>query len=201
LVYADEKIVVLKENDSFDVTSSSNKKLDASFDHRESEDNKIIQNTEETIECDSIHEGRKVFEIILPTNVDNLFGTIFQPSQFFDEFYKYRKTIDIRLGEWKNAPDGTKQRTLNFTVPAAGTMALKLTHLTEIQTLRACSKSGKIYSVDIKALATGLPFSDTFHVQLHYCMQQTTANSTTFTVHAQILFTKSVLGIFKVSML
>lgn len=69
-----------------------------------------------TAECTSMHEGRQLVHTILPINVDNLLTLLFSKSKFFAEFHNMRKTTNMVLREWVDGDDGTKKRTINFTV-------------------------------------------------------------------------------------
>lgn len=69
-----------------------------------------------TAECTSMHEGRQLVHTILPINVDNLLTLLFSKSKFFAEFHNMRKTTNMVLREWVDCDDGTKKRTINFTV-------------------------------------------------------------------------------------
>lgn len=71
---------------------------------------------ESTAECTSLHEGRQLMHTILPINVDGLLTMLFSKSKFFAEFHNMRKTTNMVYRDWVDNDDGTKTRTLNFTV-------------------------------------------------------------------------------------
>lgn len=71
---------------------------------------------ESTAECTSLHEGRQLMHTILPINVDGLLTMLFSKSKFFAEFHNMRKTTNMIYRDWVDNDDGTKTRTLNFTV-------------------------------------------------------------------------------------
>lgn len=69
-----------------------------------------------TAECNSMHDGKQLVHTILPINVDNLLTMLFSKSTFFAEFHKLRRTTNMIYRDWIDNADGTKSRTLNFTV-------------------------------------------------------------------------------------
>lgn len=69
-----------------------------------------------TAECTSMHEGRQLIHTILPINVDSLLTMLFSKSKFFAEFHNMRKTTNMVYRDWVDNGDGTKSRTINFTV-------------------------------------------------------------------------------------
>lgn len=69
-----------------------------------------------TAECTSQHEGRQLLHTILPINIDSLLTMLFSKSKFFAEFHNIRKTTNMIYRDWIDNDDGTKARTLNFTV-------------------------------------------------------------------------------------
>lgn len=69
-----------------------------------------------TAECTSMHEGRQLVHTILPINVDSLLTMLFSKSKFFAEFHNMRKTTNMIYRDWVDNDDGTKCRTINFTV-------------------------------------------------------------------------------------
>lgn len=69
-----------------------------------------------TAECTSSHVGRQLVHTILPINVDSLLTMLFSKSKFYAEFHNMRKTTNMIYRDWIDNGDGTKSRTLNFTV-------------------------------------------------------------------------------------
>lgn len=78
------------------------------------EENSIL--FECTAECSADHEGRQLVHTILPINVDSLLTMLFSKSIFFSEFHNMRKTTNMVYRDWVDNDDGTKCRTINFTV-------------------------------------------------------------------------------------
>lgn len=100
------KLRIRKTNDDNMPTDASNS--------TGSEDESMSFST--TAECTSMHEGRQLVHTILPINVDNLLTLLFSKSKFFAEFHNMRKTTNMVLRDWVDCDDGTKKRTINFTV-------------------------------------------------------------------------------------
>lgn len=93
--------------------------------------------------------------------------------------------------------DSLKVRQVKLTVAINQAVGPKLSHVTEIQTLRPCSKDNSLYAIDIESTNAGIPYADSFNVQLHYCMQRTKDEHTVLSVHAQIKYKKNVWGFVK----
>ncbi|KAG5679735.1 hypothetical protein PVAND_009279 [Polypedilum vanderplanki] len=148
-------------------------------------------------ECNSMHEGRQLVHTILPLSIDTVFGLLFHKSKFFTEFHKMRKTENLVQGDWEDQEDGTKKRVQKLTVAITQMVGPKSSHVTETQTLRACSVPGVLYSIDAISENAGIPYADSFYVQVHYCMKKSVDDSTVMSVHAQIKYKKSVWGVVK----
>lgn len=88
--------------------------LDASYTTDSEEENSVPFVC--TAECTSMHEGRELVKTILPINVESTFTLLFSKSKFFAEFHSKRKTTNIVYRDWVDNDDGTKCRTINFTV-------------------------------------------------------------------------------------
>ncbi|XP_055703034.1 protein Aster-B-like isoform X2 [Phlebotomus papatasi] len=165
-------------------------------DTSDSEQDKNMDLTEQP-ECTSMHEGRQMIHTILPINVDILFNLLFSKSKFLENFHEGRKTTNMIHGDWIINEEGLKQRTVTLTVALAQPVGPKSTDVTEIQTLRECSHSGQLYSVDIHSSNAGIPYADSFYATMHYCLVRTVDDHTMFSVHAQIKYKKSVWGFVK----
>lgn len=50
--------------------------------------------------------------------------------------------------------------------------------VTETQIMRNCSVPGQLYSIDASSVNAGIPYADSFYVELHYCMKRTTDDHT-----------------------
>lgn len=101
-------------------------------------------------ECNSMHEGRQLVHTILPLNIETVFSLLFRKSKFFSEFHKMRKTTNLIQGEWEQQSDGTQKRVQTLTVCVGPNILVgpKISHVTETQTMRSCSKPGFLYSID-----------------------------------------------------
>lgn len=85
-----------------------------------------------TAECSADHEGRQLVHTILPINVDSLLTMLFSKSKFFAEFHNMRKTTNMVYRDWIDNDDGTKTRTINFTVAVTqpvGPKTCKVRHI------------------------------------------------------------------------
>lgn len=84
-----------------------------------------------TAECTSMHEGRQLVHTILPINIDSLLTMLFSKSKFFAEFHNMRRTTNIIYRDWVDNEDGTKTRTINFTVALAKGIGPKTSNVSE----------------------------------------------------------------------
>lgn len=108
-----------------------------------------------------------------------------------------RRTQNLELGNWEVNSEGVKERQVKLTVAINQAVGPKSSHITELQTLRPCSKESSLYAVDIESTNAGIPYAESFSVQMHYCMQRTQDDTTVLSVHAQIRYKKSVWGFVK----
>lgn len=132
IVKTKEKTLPTDMSDSSD-SDSGNNKMDG-----------FVNNAE----CNSMHEGRQLVHTILPLNIETVFGLLFHKSKFFSEFHKMRKTENLVQGEWEDQDGGTKRRVQKLTVAITQLVGPKSSHVTETQTMRACSVPGILYSID-----------------------------------------------------
>lgn len=82
-----------------------------------------------TAECTSMHEGRQLVHTILPINIDSLLTMLFSKSKFFVEFHNMRKTTNMVYRDWIDNPDGTKTRTINFTIAVSQAVGPKTSNV------------------------------------------------------------------------
>lgn len=75
--------------------------------------------------CTSPHEGHQLVHTILPFNIEVLFNLLFSKSQFYVDFHQARKSYDLICGEWLTNEDGTKTRTVEFTIALSKLVGLK----------------------------------------------------------------------------
>lgn len=95
-----------------------------------------------TAECTSMHEGRQLVHTILPINVDSLLTMLFSKSKFFAEFHSIRKTTNMIYREWVDNNDGTKCRTINFTVAVTQAVGPKTSNVKPFSfAIRICFNS------------------------------------------------------------
>lgn len=82
-----------------------------------------------TAECTSMHEGRQLVHTILPINIDSLLTMLFSKSKFFVEFHNMRKTTNMVFRDWVDNDDGTKTRTINFTIAVSQAVGPKTSNV------------------------------------------------------------------------
>ncbi|CAG0924370.1 unnamed protein product, partial [Notodromas monacha] len=86
---------------------------------------------------------------------------------------------------------GERTRTTHFTVPVTGPGFSKIA-ATQYLRILSCSKHGYLYSVDAKMTHSGIPYGESFYVQIHYCVQRLGPNSTRLIVSAELKYVKNV---------
>ncbi|XP_041450728.1 chitinase-like protein PB1E7.04c isoform X5 [Drosophila obscura] len=150
-----------------------------------------------TTECTSTHEGRQIVHTILPISVDTLFNLLFTKSKFLTDFHAMRKSTDLTIGEWTKNEEGLSVRVVNVTVQLAASVGPKTSKVTEYQTMRACSKPGELYSIDVNSVNAGIPYADSFSVLIHFCLARTVDDHTMLSIHTQIKYKKSIWGVVK----
>lgn len=82
-----------------------------------------------TAECTSMHEGRQLVHIVLPINIESLLTMLFSKSKFFVEFHNMRKTTNMVYRDWVDNGDGTKCRTINFTIAVSQAVGPKTSNV------------------------------------------------------------------------
>lgn len=60
-----------------------------------------------------------------------------------------------------------------------------------------CSKPGELYSIDVEAVNSGIPYADSFYITTHYCLNKVGENETSFSVFSNVKYKKSVWGLVK----
>ncbi|XP_045482958.1 protein Aster-B-like isoform X1 [Harmonia axyridis] len=150
------------------------------------------------ISCTCSHEGRQLLNEILPINVDQLFTLLFTSSKFYLDFHAFRKTTDLVQTPWTPEPkDNTKIRKVNQTVNLTQALGPKTSQVTEIQIMLPCSKPGLLYSINSESISGGVPYGDSFVIEVHYCLKKVSDKQSSLTVNAQVKFKKSVWGLVK----
>lgn len=60
-----------------------------------------------------------------------------------------------------------------------------------------CSTPGCLYSVNIETVNAGVPYADSFCVNIHYCLHKVSNNQSSIAIYGQIKYKKSVWGLVK----
>ncbi|XP_078038443.1 protein Aster-B [Augochlora pura] len=164
----------------------------------EAEKHGLKSSIRSNVVCTSPHEGRLVGKATLPIHIDHLFTLLFTNSKFFLDFQTARKTTDLVQSSWtQNEQTGQKVRTLSFTIALSQPIGPKASHITETQIMLPCSRPGQLYGIDVDTVNAGILYADSFHVQLHYCINSISENETDLTIYAQIKYRKNVWGFVK----
>lgn len=76
-----------------------------------------------------------------------------------------------------------------------------MTNLTVSRSLQTLlsdqTNPGEIYAVQVDTVNAGIPYADSFYVQLNFCMARVSQNESKLSVFAAIKYKKSVWGLIK----
>ncbi|XP_071454915.1 protein Aster-B-like [Hetaerina americana] len=124
--------------------------------------------------CTSPHEGRQLVNVILPIPVDQLFTLLFTTSKFYLDFHAQRRTCDILQSPWQNDPEtkGQRVRQVSLTLSLSNSVGPKTAQVTETMVMLPCSRPGYLYSIDVEAHNSGIPYSDSFYCFTHFCLSR-----------------------------
>lgn len=148
--------------------------------------------------CTSPHEGRQLVNTTLPIHIDQLFTLLFTNSKFFLDFHSARKTTDLVRSAWTQNPEsGQKIRTVTLTMSLTQSVGPRSSQVTENQVMLPCSRPGHLYSIDVESSNAGIPYADSFSVEIHYCLTSLAENETCLAVFAQIKYKKNVWAIVR----
>ena len=165
----------------------------------------------------SNQEGREIVSQVFPVKVDELFSLLFNNSKFYNKFQDGRKTFDMVQNEWVDIKTNnihySKTRDVSFTLSLTHPMGPKHSRVTETQQLRCESEAGQMYFIDVDTANAGIPYADSFYVELSYCLSKcdqyhgvqhntSTENQdyqygSRLTVFAAIKYKKTVWGLVK----
>jgi len=131
-------------------------------------------------------------------NIDDLFTLLFTNSKFFYDFQAERKTFDIVQCPWQQSQNSDEKfRKVEFTLNLNHAMGPKTSRATEVQTMKANSVPGHIYSVDIETTNADIPYADTFFVVSHICLVRVTDDESRLSVLCDIKYKKNPWGLVK----
>jgi len=143
-------------------------------------------------------DAREVLNKNFKINIDDLFTLLFTNSKFFYDFQAERKTFDIVQCPWQQADKSEEKfRKVSFTLNLNHAMGPKTSRATEVQTMRANSVPGHIYSVDVETINADIPYGDTFYVESHYCIVKATEEESRLTVLCNIKYRKTPWALVK----
>ncbi|KAG8230589.1 hypothetical protein J437_LFUL004502 [Ladona fulva] len=128
--------------------------------------------------CTSAHEGRQLVNIMLPIHVDQLFTLLFTTSKFYLDFHAERRTCDILQSSWQIDPEtGQKVRQVSLTLSLGHSVGPKTAQVTEAMVMLPCSRPGYLYSIDVEAHNSGIPYADSFFCFTHFCLSRASSDT------------------------
>ncbi|CAG9771072.1 unnamed protein product [Ceutorhynchus assimilis] len=150
------------------------------------------------VECTESHDGRLLMDEVYPIHIDQLFTLLFTSSKFYLDFHASRKTTDLTQTPWTHNPvDNSKSRVVTLTMYLGNTMGPKTCQVTERNSMLPCSKSGSLYAVNVETVNAGVPYADSFYVQVHYCLRKISETHSSMHVTGQVKFKKNVWPLVK----
>lgn len=66
-----------------------------------------------------------------------------------------------------------------------------------LQVMLACTRPGYLYSIDTSSSNAGIPYADSFTVEVHYCLKKVAENITNIQVFGHVKYKKSVWTVVK----
>ncbi|EDV25626.1 uncharacterized protein TRIADDRAFT_55922 [Trichoplax adhaerens] len=175
---------------------------DASSDYSEAE-------STDQIDVDMCDPGEVIYEDpdtlpktfideVYPVNVDTLFKTIFTGSETYYKFINERKTFDFVDDVWHEQDDGTKVRSVKYTITLNHSIGPKTSVTNELQKLSELSRKGHIYIVDCEVYnSPSIPYGESFYTQERFIVTRISHNKCRLRVSGGIKYKKSVWTIVK----
>jgi len=120
-------------------------------------------------------EGRELLNEVYPISVDQLFTLLFTNSKFYRDLHANRKTFDMNQTPWSNKGDnegGEKIREVSFTLTLTHPMGPKHSQTIETQVMHSESQPGRQYIIDIDVANGGIPYADSFYVNVHFYLSR-----------------------------
>merc|ERR1712223_1760227 len=147
----------------------------------------------------STQEGRELTNEVYPINVDQLFTLLFTNSKFYRDFHANRKTFDMSQTQWSGKSDngGEKYREMSYTISLTHPMGPKHSSTNETQVMHAESHPGRQYIVDCEVVNGGIPYADSFYINVHFYVSRVSDNESRLNVMAAIKYKKTVWGLVK----
>jgi len=147
----------------------------------------------------STQEGRELTNEVYPINVDQLFTLLFTNSKFYRDFHANRKTFDMSQTQWSGKTDngGEKYREMSYTISLTHPMGPKHSSTNETQVMHAESHPGRQYIVDCEVVNGGIPYADSFYINVHFYVSRVSDNESRLNVMAAIKYKKTVWGLVK----
>ncbi|RDD40844.1 GRAM domain-containing protein 1B [Trichoplax sp. H2] len=135
---------------------------------------------------------------VYPVNVDTLFKTIFTGSETYYKFINERKTFDFVDDVWHEQDDGTKVRSVKYTITLNHSIGPKTSVTNELQKLSELSRKGHIYIVDCEVYnSPSIPYGESFYTQERFIVTRISHNKCRLRVSGGIKYKKSVWTIVK----
>uniref|UniRef100_A0A1I7SDP9 VASt domain-containing protein n=2 Tax=Bursaphelenchus xylophilus TaxID=6326 RepID=A0A1I7SDP9_BURXY len=156
----------------------------------------------EPADCDcGEHKGTVFVDKIYALEVDELYQLLFTENESLLNFLKTAKRSDLRYESWTAIEHGErrkKKRTARYTVELSSTLGPKCTHVTEVQVVAEVGPNAVDgYTITKDAVNAGVPYADSFSVFCTYCITRVGPKKSRLKVHGEIVYRKSVMGVFK----
>lgn len=159
-----------------------------------------------TCRC-TTHIGKVLINDVFPLTTEEIFEILFSKTPWYQQFEDIVKTTaQARLFEsisgyaaspWIKDAEGTTSRTVTYTMALNHAMAPKSTVVTEEQTCSNLDETKDGFIVRKESRNAGIPYADSFVIQITYCVTRISSNRSRLLVHGGVIYKKNIWGIVK----
>ncbi|KAH7719242.1 GRAM protein [Aphelenchoides avenae] len=147
--------------------------------------------------CDD-HEGRPLLEHEYQLPAEHIFRLLFTTNPWLRRFFEQCKRSGLETTEWAEDEDGAKSRTCCYRMELSHSFGPKSTMINERQVYTPFArKCGRGFVVTKEVNNSGVPYADSFSVNLKYCIIPVAERTCLLRVHGGIIFKKSILGMIR----
>jgi hypothetical protein len=142
--------------------------------------------------------GQEYANITINMDVDTLYKHLFnQDSDTMNTVFNHMNFTEVEYTPLQKATDGSTTQILSYIVPLYNSIGPKQCKSSTKQIMMKDNICGNNYVIETETTATGIPYSDSFHIQTRYCVTKVSENSCRLRITSDIVFTKRVLELTK----
>ncbi|XP_066921004.1 protein Aster-B-like isoform X2 [Clytia hemisphaerica] len=147
--------------------------------------------------CHDSHTGTEYTNEEFDMDVDTLYTHLFaQDSELMKRVFEERKHENWRYTALEDAGDHQTQ-TLTYTLNLNYSIGPKTSETVSKMVFPKDNKPGSYYVITTENRSYGVPYSDSFHASVRYCITRAVGNRSRLKVHGDIVYTKRVFGLVK----